>query len=301
MRYATSTAFRVALEARLRAQAQATGRSLQRLRRIVTFDRLLARLLTVAPDRWVLKGALALDFRLGARTRATKDMDLVRMDSAEAATADMLAAQSCDLGDYFAFALNRTDRLGVLTDASAIRYHIRAQLAGRIFEETIVDVGLGDPFRWAPEMLTCPDLLSFAGIAPIQVPVLPLEQHVAEKIHAYTRGYGGGAVASTRVKDLVDLVLIAELASFDATRLRATLTDVFAGRGLQSLPATLPSPPVDWRTPFRKLAEPVGIEPDLETAHARASALLDPVLAAETFAGRWDNLRQRWSSAGEPE
>lgn len=301
MRYATSTAFRAALEARLHAQAQATDGSLQRLRRIVTFDRLLARLLAVAPDRWVLKGALALDFRLGARSRATKDMDLVRLDSAEAATADMLAAQSCDLGDYFVFAVNRTDRLDVLTDATAVRYHIRAQLAGRVFEQTIVDVGLGDPLRWAPEMLPCPDLLSFAGIAPIQVPVLPLEQHVAEKIHAYTRGYGGGSIVSTRVKDLVDLVLIAELASFDAARLRAALTGVFAGRGLRSLPATLPPPPVDWRTPYRKLAEPVGVEPNLQAAHARASAFLDPVLAAESFAERWDNLRQCWSTAGEPE
>ena len=51
MRYTTSTAFRTALEARLRTQAQATDRSLQRLRRVVTFDRLLARLLVVAPDR----------------------------------------------------------------------------------------------------------------------------------------------------------------------------------------------------------------------------------------------------------
>lgn len=33
------------------------------------FDRFLARLVAVASDRWVLKGALALDFRLGSGTR----------------------------------------------------------------------------------------------------------------------------------------------------------------------------------------------------------------------------------------
>lgn len=188
MRYATAAAFRAALEARLQTQARATNRSLQRLRRAVVFDRLLARLLVVAPDRWVLKGALALDFRLGSRTRATKDMDLMRLDGADSATTDMLAAQSCDLGDYFLFNIQRTDRLDDLLEGSAIRYHIRAQLAGRVFEETIVDIGLGDPLGWSPELLACPDLLSFAGIAPNWVPVLPLEQHVAEKLHAYTRG-----------------------------------------------------------------------------------------------------------------
>ena len=32
------------------------------------FDRLLARLLVVAPNRWLLKGAVALDFRYGAKS-----------------------------------------------------------------------------------------------------------------------------------------------------------------------------------------------------------------------------------------
>ena len=35
------------------------------------------------------------------------------------------------------------------------------------------------------------------------------EVQIAEKVHAYTRGYGQSGIASTRVKDLVDLALIA--------------------------------------------------------------------------------------------
>jgi len=49
--------------------AWASGVSLVRLRKSVAFDRLLARLFTVAPDRWVLKGGLALDYRLGTKAR----------------------------------------------------------------------------------------------------------------------------------------------------------------------------------------------------------------------------------------
>jgi predicted transcriptional regulator of viral defense system len=33
-----------------------------------------------APERWVLKGAFALDLRLGLRTRTTKDIDIARID-----------------------------------------------------------------------------------------------------------------------------------------------------------------------------------------------------------------------------
>ena len=51
------------------------GISLTRLRKEVVFDRLLARLLRVAPHRWLLKGALALDFRLEERARTTMDLD----------------------------------------------------------------------------------------------------------------------------------------------------------------------------------------------------------------------------------
>lgn len=85
MRYATPGAFRTALERRLLTTAQQAKVPVVRLRKLVVFDRLLARLLLVAPERWLLKGALALDLRLGARSRTTKDMDLARQDCEAAA------------------------------------------------------------------------------------------------------------------------------------------------------------------------------------------------------------------------
>lgn len=67
MRYPTAERFRAALEDRLRQQARTTSLPLVRLRKDVVFERLLARLLIAAPDRWILKGGLALDYRLGDR------------------------------------------------------------------------------------------------------------------------------------------------------------------------------------------------------------------------------------------
>lgn len=115
MRYRTAAAFRQALEARLQAQARQPGAavSLLRLRKAVVFDRLLARLLHTAPDRWTLKGGLALDFRLGRSARTTLDMDLAYRDDVDAATEALLAAQSLDLGDYFSFAIRRTEQLAI--------------------------------------------------------------------------------------------------------------------------------------------------------------------------------------------
>jgi hypothetical protein len=98
------------------------------LRKLVAYDRLLARLMVVGADRWILKGALALHFRLGAHFRATRDLDLGRWDSETAATADLLAVQRLDLGDYFQFVIQRTDKLDALLEGAAVRYHVSVVL-----------------------------------------------------------------------------------------------------------------------------------------------------------------------------
>lgn len=215
MKYATAGAFRTALERRLSTLAHETRVPLVRLRKLVVFDRLMARLLVAAPGRWILKGAVALHFRIGLQFRTTRDMDLGRQDNEEAATVDFLAAQAVDLGDYFIFAIERTGRLDPALEGAVVRYHATASLAGRIFEDITVDVGFGDAVVSDPELVRGPDLLGFAEIPAVQVPALPLEQHVAEKVHAYTRSYAGGN-PSTRVKDLFDLVVISSQFVFEA-------------------------------------------------------------------------------------
>ena len=91
MKYASASAFRQALETRLLALSRDDGVPLVRLRKSVAFDRLLARLFAVAPDRWVLKGGLALDYRLGKKARTTMDIDLAGPGGEDAATADSRA------------------------------------------------------------------------------------------------------------------------------------------------------------------------------------------------------------------
>ena len=104
MRYATAGAFRAALEQRPSTLAQETGVPLVRLRKLILFDRLMARLLVAAPGRWILKGAVALHFRVGPQFRTTRDMDLGRQDSEYAATADFLGAQAVEIGSRWSAA-----------------------------------------------------------------------------------------------------------------------------------------------------------------------------------------------------
>lgn len=265
--------------------------SIVRLRKLAVFDRLLARLNEAAQGRWVLKGALALDFRLGGRARATKDMDLARHDDLEAATLDFLAVQRLELGDHFVFAIERTRLADPELEGAAARFRAEAVLAGRPFETVIIDVGFGDPALWEPERLRGPDLLRFAGLEPVEVPGLPLEQHVAEKVHAYTREYSGGR-SSSRVRDLADLLIISSSARLDGTRLRAALEATFDARASHPVPGSLPPPSAAWAASYRRLAEELGLDESLERGYRAAAEFLDPVLAGET--GAWDPDRGQW-------
>jgi hypothetical protein len=294
MKYATPGAFRTALERRLLTMAHEADLPIVRLRKLVVFERLLARLLVVAPDRWLLKGALALDLRLGARSRTTKDMDLARDGDEEAATTDLLAVQAIDLGDYFTFAIERTGRLDAAIEGAAVRYHVAAALDGRPFEDVIIDIGFADAIATAPETLRGPDLLRFAAIDPIAVPAVPIAQHVAEKVHAYTRMYAGDR-RSSRVKDLIDLVLIRSAIAFEAGRVQGALHATFAGRGTHPLPAALPLPPADWGPAYRRLAHEVGLDPDVRIGFALAATFLDPLLAGTVSdRARWEPLQGTW-------
>lgn len=173
MRYAGAGAFRTALEQRLLRQSEQTAVPLLRLRKLAVFDRLLARLMVAAPDRWILKGAVALHYRVGPTFRTTRDLDLGRQDDEQVATTDFHRAYSVDLGDYSVFSIQRTTKRDTLRDGIAVRYHLTAHVDGHPFEDVTIDVGFGDPPVSAPDTLRGPDLLSFAEIPPVEVPSCP--------------------------------------------------------------------------------------------------------------------------------
>ncbi len=304
MTYRSSADFRQALDARLKPMARERHLSVTRLRKEIAFDRLLARLLIVAPDRWVLKGGVALDHRLGDRARATNDMDLGRRDTIAAATTDLQEAVKVDLGDYLRYEIRLSSDLPDLReDGVAARYHAQVTLGGRLFENIVIDVGFDAPPAGQVDYLVGRDLLSFAGLPAIPIPTLPLAHHIAEKVHAYTSTYGREGRGSTRVKDLIDLALIATLGTVEARVLAAALEETFARRGKHALPSALPAPPSEppmgqiWAVAYTKMAGDVGLDPRVARGHATAARFVDPVLDGSCGeAARWNPATEVWDS-----
>jgi hypothetical protein len=273
-----------------------------RLRKGVAFQRLLARLLVIAPDSWMLKGGLALDFRLadrvGPQPRATKDMDLARAaEGVEAADADFRAVLGVGLDDFFEFAIERIEvpqEEDKVAAGAALRYQVTASLASRTFEQVLVDVGLAPPLV-KPELVDAPDLLDFAGVPPVRVLALPTPWHIAEKVHAYTRRYGPDEAPSSRPKDLIDMVLLAAHEEFRADDLLRALRGTFDSRATHGLPEALPPPPEEWAKPYAELADQVGLDRSLGGGYSRAQAFLDPVLNRSLVdAARWQAGAQAW-------
>lgn len=157
----------------------------------------------------------------------------------------------------------------------------------------MLDVGLRSSPIDEYDTLTTSDLLAFAEIEPAHIRAIPLERHIAEKLHAYTRRYGNDR-PSSRAKDLIDIVIMSELAPFAFDQLREVIVRLFDSRAAHELPASVPAAPSEWARPYRALAEEVGLDPDLIVGHHRAAAFLDPILATEPDRGHWEVGARTW-------
>jgi predicted nucleotidyltransferase component of viral defense system len=109
--------------------------------------------------------------------------------------------------------------------------------------------------------------LGFAGLERARLPVYPLADHFAEKLHAYTRP----RERRTRVKDLLDLTVILEELADElppSEEMQRTVEATFNRYGTHVLPDPLPAPPGDWAEPFK--AETTNLEltiTDISSAH----------------------------------
>lgn len=259
---------------------------LNRLRRQVAFDRLLARLFREEPPPWVLKGGYALELRFKA-ARSTVDIDLTVQrvpasagDDQNQIVRDMLqTAADLPLGDWFEFTFGPPAMDLTAAPYGGARYSVEARVDERIFARFHLDAGIGDVVSPPLEIIVCRDWLEFAGIQPSRVRMISREQQFVEKLHAYTLPRSS---ANSRVKDLVDMALLVRSGELDRRRVLNALHLIFERRGTHDLPASLVLPPADWQVPFRALAEECRLPGDLAAVFAGVKEFLDEVRAQRT-------------------
>lgn len=268
MKYAEPESFRAALEARLRQDSNGQ-QDLARRRRAAAFDRILSRLAAVEGGRWVLKGGAALEFRMPDRARATRDIDLAdtRAPTVADAVDGIIEAIGGDpFGDHFSFQV--TSRRQLSDDAQrgpVERLSVNALIGGRVFEQLVVDIVIAVGSMPPPDVLLLGEVVSFAGLPRVEVSVIDLRTHWAEKLSAYCRRYGDRP--NSRVKDLVDLALLIEQGLEPDDELLAAVERTFTSRGQEVPGASVPSMADEWAEPFQQLSAGLDLR-----AHTSAEA-----------------------------
>ncbi|MDE2425922.1 MAG: nucleotidyl transferase AbiEii/AbiGii toxin family protein [Elusimicrobia bacterium] len=276
-KYATAVAFRSALEDRLKSIAVKEGIALERARREVSFDRLLARLFARLDAPWVLKGGYALELRM-KEARATRDIDLAlrhtlgKLRGAELNNSILDALQKAaklDLEDFFVFQIGDVMRDLDAAPYGGARFPVTATMAARTFVKFHIDVGAGDVVLTPLDSTQGRDWLGFAGIAAPAFPTVSREQHFAEKIHAYTVPR---QTPNSRARDLVDLVLLIDSQELDPAQAGRALQATFKRRKTHELPPSLEPPPPAWKESFAALTRECGLSEDLGDAFAKVSS-----------------------------
>lgn len=294
--YKTPAAFKVALEDRLKKRATLRRVLVNRVRQRFVMERFLARVVKTFGRDATLKGGLAMELRL-SNARSTKDVDLRATGDPDDVLARLRTAAALALGDELVFVVDPDPDHPDIEEAvyDGRRFRVGVTLAGQVYGSPFgVDVGMGDPMHGAPEELVGEDFLDFVGVEPLRVGAYPVETHIAEKLHAYTRPPLRPGRENSRVRDLPDLALLAGTQTFDARSLRAAIDTTFTFRATHPVPESVPAAPISWRAPYAALAEEQGLPwKSVEEAHAAVVAFLDPALAGED--GTWDPQARGWN------
>lgn len=285
MIYQSPQALRTALEHRLLAISTESGISLDRLRRRVLFERIIARIQSAEPGRWVLKGGMALEVRLRDNARLTKDVDLGLRDNVD--TVPDLHERLIDIlataldQDFVVFTLSPPQRLR--DDGAGFptwRAKVDAKLADKPFGRIQLDISPRTHELHATDTLAVPNSLDFAGIPSVNVEAIDIHRHAAEKFHGMLRDFGERE--NSRVRDLLDLVILLEHDLLTPAKTATAVRTVWLERDRSEPPKELPPLPESWPDRYERIAIDQGIDvQSYPAAAARVAQLWTQMFADE--------------------
>jgi len=303
-RYKSPGALESAIRSKAGEVAKRTGRSPGDLVTGFYFQRLLARVF-LDDGAWMLKGGQSLLMRYPGRARLSRDVDLFLPDTDDIAEAlaALDRALARDLGDFFRF-----ERAATGVDGANAQVKINTWIGSSAKTALNVDLvvcrtptGVPTAQPMQPEIpIDWPDTWP-------ELQLYPLCDHVADKICAmYERHLrvGRDPVASTRHRDLGDLLLISQSSEVIGAEVQAALrSEVPRRRALGTVELTLPSQfevpdRAAWLVGYPKAAKEItGLKGcrTLDEASAAAEEFISPLLSS-TDPGIWDPRQGAWKA-----
>lgn len=299
--YGSGVALWTAMTARAKVVAKQTGADTGALVRQFVFGRFLARVFHDHTVPWVLKGGTAVLARV-SDARTTKDVDLLlELGSLDAAVQALRKVTAIDLRDHFRFVITGVEpSLGGAGQPAVdgCRVNVDAYCGAMRKDRFGVDLVTGSLMTAAPD-IHVDRVLELRGIEPQLMRLYPVVDHVADKLCATQATYGADRdLPSSRVRDLVDLVVLARSQDVDGPALIGAVRGEWAHRGLPGAPVF--APPPHWDRLYPREARKTSAVADVtrfEDAVALVSAFLAPALDGTASDRRWIASECRWTNA----
>lgn len=268
------------------------------------FDRFLSRVFADGEQsEWLLKGGMSMLARV-PRSRTTKDVDLAAQQARDLVEAERALTElvAVDLGDHLTFRLIRSAPTGLGDNQPGVatrRYFFACIDVDHDtqIDTVTVDVVVGPPPVGHPEVVEPANRLHLRQpLVTYPYRLYPMADQIADKVCATMDTNYPGGKRSSRVKDLVDLVVLAHTQSVDLRELGAAIA---AKRILSGIaPFEHFDIPSDWTRTYPTTAKGVPSAEAFtsETAATLVAAFIDPAIDNTSNTGTWNPLKLAWSA-----
>lgn len=266
------------------------------------FDRFLCRVFAEGEQsEWLLKGGMSMLARV-PRSRTTKDVDLAALHASDLAEAEraLTALVEVDLEDHLTFRLIRSTPTGLGENQPGVatwRYSFACIDADHDIQvdTVVVDVVVGPPPVGRPEVVEPANRLYLRRpLITFPYRLYPVVDQIADKVCATMDTHYPGGKRSSRVKDLVDLVVIAHTQTVDLDELRAAIDSKRELSGIA--PFEHFGAPAEWARTYPATAEGVAAAESLsaQTAAGLVASFVDPALGKIANPAAWDPHTLAW-------
>lgn len=222
--------------------------------------------------RFVIKGGLAMELRLGTSARATADVDITFYGDPQLLERSLDEAFAQPLSGFTVRMMSSR----MVGHGVATRRSLRLEYQGKPWSTVELEISTADPPADI-ELVPAFSLEHFGLDGPTHVATLSTRYQVAQKLHAVSEQFEVGS--NPRVRDIIDILLLRDLLP-PLIEVRSACIEVFESRGGHRWPPTI-TVYQDWSTVYSSLRDLIGFDvATVEEAVAEVCALIEAIDAA---------------------
>lgn len=299
MTYKTSASLEMAVKQAAKDSPQDTNRAIAGF----WHHRLLCRVFAGDNRSFVLKGGHAMLART-IDARATRNIDLLSTDgSLDAALEELKRLAAADLGDFAAFEFVGATPIKAEDEyRSGLDVRFKCLVGAKPVQDVSIDLVIDEVSLEDVDVMAPVDRLDVRGIKVCDYVVYPVEYALADKLCGIIESHGGRP--SSRVKDLVDIAVVATSMTVDGEKLQKRIATELGARRLPR-PTAFNVPGMWWdsySTAYAKMEKQTHVAEEaakLDSAVVLAKSLLDPAIHSSVSEKNWNPELKRWLAKAE--